>query len=246
MKNIKFKNLDITINSGELIGIIGPNGSGKTILLKMICGCIRNNYFYIDNKNVNYYSLDYKRNNIVCVFNDNIYRTKCVIEELKYYLNVLKKSNIDECLNDFINYFNIKNIINLKFEELRTEDRIYVKLLSLLIIKPSLYCVDDLFAYLSVDKKKRIINYIKERNITLLNVESNIEDLIMYDKLLILNKGKKELFDNPKTVLKNEILFNSLGLNLPFIYDINTMLKNYDLIKEDHYNDKDLVDLLWK
>ena len=76
MKYIKFKNLDITINSGELISIIGPNGSGKTILLQMICGRIKNNYFFIDNKNINFYSLDYKRNNIVCVFNDNIYRTE--------------------------------------------------------------------------------------------------------------------------------------------------------------------------
>jgi len=246
MKNIKFKNLDITINSGELIGIIGPNGSGKTILLKMICGKLKNNFFYIDNRNVNYYSLDYKRNNIVCVFNDNIYRTKSVLDELKYYLNILKRNNIEETINDFINYFKLDDIINFKFEELRTEDRIYIKLLSLLIINPSMYCVDDLFTYLSIDKKKRIINYIKERNITLLNVESNMDDLIMYDKLLILNKGRKEMFDSTSLVLRNEILFNSLGLDLPFIYEINTMLKSYDLIKEDHYNDKDLVDLLWK
>ena len=246
MKNIKFKNLDITINSGELIGIIGPNGSGKTILLKMICGRIKNNYFYIDNKNVNYYSLDYKRNNIVCVFNDNIYRTKSVLDELKYYLNILKRNNIEESINDCINYFKLNDIINFKFEELRTEDRIYIKLLSLLIINPSIYCVDDLFTYLSIDKKKRIINYIKERSITLLSVESNMEDLILYDKLLILNKGKKEIFDTTLSVLKNEILFNSLGLELPFIYEINIMLKSYDLIKEDHYNDKDLVNLLWK
>ena len=246
MKNIKFKNLDITINSGELIGIIGPNGSGKTLLLKMICGKIKNNYFYIDNKNVNYYSLDYKRSNIVCVFNDNIYRTQYAIDELKYYLNILKINNIEENINDFLNYFNLENIINNKFEELKIEDRIYIKLLSLLIINPSIYCVDDLFTYLNVDKKKRIINYIKERNITLLNVESNMEDLILYDKLLVLNRGKKEMFDITPLVLKNEVLFNSLGLELPFSYEINTMLKSYDLIKEDHYNDKDLVNLLWK
>lgn len=246
MKNIKFKNLDITINSGELIGVIGKPGSGKTILLKMICGRIKNNYFYIDNKNVNYYSLDYKRNNIVCVLNDNIYRTENVLNELKYYLNILERNNIEESINDFIYYFKLDNIINLKFEELRIEDRIYIKLLSLLIINPIIYCVDDLFTYLSNEKIMRILNYIKERNITLLSVESNMDNLIMYDKLLVLNKGQRELFDNTSTVLENEILINSLGLELPFIYEINTMLKSYDLIKENHINDKDLVDLLWK
>lgn len=246
MKNIKFKNLDITINSGELIGVIGPNGSGKTLLLKMICGRIKNNYFYIDNKNVNYYSLDFKRNNIVCVFNDNLYKTSNVLDELKYYLEILKCNDIDERINDFINYFKLDNIISFTFDKLRLEDRVYVKLLSLLIINPSIYCVDDLFTYLSLDKKNRILNYIKERNITLLSVESNMNDLILYDKLLVLNKGKKEMFDNISVVLKNEVLFNLLGLNLPFTYEINTMLKSYDLIKEDHYNVKDLVDLLWK
>ena len=246
MKNIKFKNLDITINSGELVGIIGPNGCGKTILMKMISGRIKNSYFYIDNKNVNFYSLDFKRNNIVCVFNDNIYNANNVLDELKYFLKILKCNDIDERIKDFINYFKLDNIINYNFENLRIEDRIYVKLLSLLIIKPSIYCVDDLFTYLSLEKTMRILNYIKERNITLLSVESNMNNLTMYDKLLVLNKGKKEMFDKFSEVLKNEVLFNLLGLNLPFNYEINTMLKSYDLIKEDHYNDKDLVDLLWK
>lgn len=246
MKNIKFKNLDITINSGELIGIIGPNGSGKTILLKMISGRIKNNYFYIDNKDVNYYSLGYKRNNIVCVFNDNIYKTNNALSELKYYIEFLKHSEIDEKINDFISYFRLQNIVNKKFEELRNEERIYIKLLSLLIINPSIYCVDDLFCYLNNDKKTRILNYIKERNITLLSIESDIDNLNLYDKILVLKKGKKEIFDKVENVLKKEELFNSLGLKLPFINEINIMLKSYDLINEDHFNDKDLVNLLWK
>ena len=89
MKNITFKNLDITINSGELIGIIGPNASGKTCLLRMISGRVQNDYINIDAKNINNYSLEYKRNNIVCVFDDNIYNTHCVRSELRYYLEKL-------------------------------------------------------------------------------------------------------------------------------------------------------------
>ena len=78
MNNITLKNLDVTFNSGELVSIIGPNGCGKTIILKMICGKVKNNNVLIDDKDVSLYSLDYKRNNIVCVFDDNIYNTEYV------------------------------------------------------------------------------------------------------------------------------------------------------------------------
>lgn len=244
MNSISFKNLDITINKGELIGIIGQNGCGKTIFLKMISGRIKNDYFYIDKKSINSYDLNYKRNNIVCVFDDNIYNTNSVKDELKYYLNIL---NINfNRVNDFIEYFNLYDLIDNKFDNMTIENRIYIKILSLLIINPSIFCIDDLLCYLSIDKKMRILNYIKENDITLLNVTSDMEELILYDKILIMNKGKKEVFDKTENVLNNEIIFRELGLSLPFIYDINNMLISYDLIKENHYNDKDLVDLLWK
>ena len=248
MKNITLKNLDVTINSGELISIIGPNGCGKTVLLKMICGRIKNNNVLIDNKDVNFYNIDYKRNNIVCVLDDNIYNTKYVKEELVYYLNILNLdyNNINNRLNSFIEYFKLDDILDYCFDNMNIENRMYIKILSLLIIVPSIFCIDDLLNYLNLDKRVKILNYIKENNITLLNVTSNMEELLMYDKILIMNKGKKEIFDKTEIVLQNENLFKELGLSLPFIYDINNMLMSYELIKESHYNNKELVDLLWK
>ena len=41
-------------------------------------------------------------------------------------------------------------------------------------------------------------------------------------------------------------LFKELGLALPFIYDLNNLLKSYELINEEHTIEKELVDLLWK
>ena len=248
MKNITFKNLDITINSGELVGIIGPNASCKTNFLKMICGRIKNEDINIDEHNINNYSLEYKRNNIVCVFDDNIYNTDNVKDELKYYLEklFLNKDEIDNRINDFIEYFNLKDLIDKKFINLSTEDRIYIKILSLLVIVPSLFCIDDLLTYLNRDKKIKILNYIKDKNITLLSVSSNMEEVLLFDKVLILNKGKKVIFDKTINVLENENLFKELGISLPFIYDINNMLKDYELINENHIVYRELVDLLWK
>ena len=248
MQSVTFKNLDITINSGELVGIIGPNASGKTNFLKMICGRIKNEDININEYNINSYSLEFKRNNIVCVFDDNIYNTDNVKDELKYYLEKLFLNNdeIDDRIKDFIEYFNLEDLINKKFINLSTEDRIYIKILSLLIIVPSLFCIDDLLTYLNKDKKIKILNYIKDKNITLLSVSSNMEEVLLFDKVLILNKGKKVIYDKTINVLENENLFKELGISLPFIYDINNMLKDYELINENHIVYRELVDLLWK
>ena len=248
MKNITFKNLDITINSGELIGIIGPNASGKTNFLKMICGRIKNEDINIDEHNINNYSLEYKRNNIVCVFDDKIYNTHCVRSELRYYLEklFLGEEKITAKLDYFIQYFNLENLTNLDFINMSTENRIFIKILSLLIIEPALFCVDDLLTYLSKDKKIKILNYIKDKNITFLNVTNDMEELLLLDKVLILSKGKKVIYDKTINILENENLFKELGISLPFIYDINNMLKDYELINENHIVYRELVDLLWK
>ena len=89
-------------------------------------------------------------------------------------------------------------------------------------------------------------NYFKEKNITLLNFTSNIEELLYMDKILVMNKGKKEIFDKTEVVLDREDIFKDLGLSLPFIYDINNLLKSYELINDTHIIEKELVDLLWK
>lgn len=248
IKNIELRNLGININSGELVSIIGTNGSGKTVILRMLCGRFKNDNIFIDDKSINEYGIEYKRNSIACVFDDNIYNTDTPKKELEYYLN---KLNIDDYtkktrIKDFINYFKLNNILDEDFSFMSIENRIYIKILSLLIILPNLFCIDDLLTYLNKDKKIRILNYIKEKNITLLSVTSNMEELKLFDKILVVNKGKCVAFDKTEVILSNEDMFKELGLSLPFIYDINNMLKSYELINSNHIIEKELVDLLWK
>ena len=53
-------------------------------------------------------------------------------------------------------------------------------------------------------------------------------------------------FETIKSLLNREDIFKDLGLSLPFIYDINNLLKSYELINDTHIIEKELVDLLWK
>lgn len=247
MVNVSFKRYEVNVSSGELVSIIGANGSGKTTFIKRICGKLNNQDLFINNKSISEYSLDYKKHNIACVFSDNRYNTESFSLELEYYL--VKLFDKDECrdrINYFREYFNLDNIYNKKIIDITNEDRVYLKILSLLIIKPIIFCIDDMLVYLSNEKKERILNYIKENDIILFSVISNMEEILKYDKVLVINKGEKELFDDVKNVLKDENIFKELGLSLPFIYDISNLLKSYDLIENDHIIEKELVDVLWK
>lgn len=247
MVNVSFKRYEVNVSSGELVSIIGANGSGKTTFIKRICGKLNNQDLFINNKSISEYSLDYKKHNIACVFSDNRYNTERFSLELEYYLvKLFDKNECRDRINYFIEYFNLDSVYDKKIIDLTNEDRVYLKILSLLIIKPIIFCIDDMLVYLNNEKKERILNYIKENDIILFSVISNMEEILKYDKVLVINKGEKELFDDVKNVLKDENLFKELGLSLPFIYDINNLLKSYDLIENDHIIEKELVDVLWK
>lgn len=247
MVNVNFKRYEVNVSSGELVSIIGANGSGKTTFIKRICGKLNNQDLFINNKSISEYSLDYKKHNIACVFSDNRYNTESFSLELEYYLvKLFDKNECRDRINYFIEYFNLDSVYDKKIIDLTNEDRVYLKILSLLIIKPIIFCIDDMLVYLNNEKKERILNYIKENDIILFSVISNMEEILKYDKVLVINKGEKELFDDVKNVLKDENLFKELGLSLPFIYDISNLLKSYDLIENDHIIEKELVDVLWK
>ena len=248
IKKIYFKNLDIYINQGELVCVTGPIGSGKTTLLKMICNKLNKKFIYIDGKNINNYNIEYKKNNIICIFNDNIYNTRFPLDELKYYLYKLNINNIEieNRINNFIEYFKINKIIKYSFASLSNKDRVLIKILSLLIVQPKLVCIDDLLTYLDSDNIMRIFNYIKDNSITLISVISNIEGCLLYDEILLLDKGRTKVYDKVTNVSNYINEFNECGLSLPFIYDINNLLISYDLIKDKHIIEKDLVNVLWK
>lgn len=245
MKSFSVKNYNFSLNKGDIIAIVGNNNSGKTFFLENIIGKIKNNNIFIDDININKYSISYKKKNIVCIFNNNLFNTTNSKDELEYYLKYLNIYDID-IINDFIIYFKLSNIINKSFKLLTTSERIYIKILSFLIINPSIICIDDLLTYLDNEMKLKIINYIKNKNISLIYVTTNKEELLFSDKIMILNNNKNIMFDYSNIVLKNNNILEENGVSVPFIYNINNLLLNYNLINDYHLVKKELVEYLWK
>ena len=158
----------------------------------------------------------------------------------------ISPDKITEKIKELNEYFNINKILNKSIDNLTRNDQVLVKILSYALMEPSYLALDDLLIYLNTRTKILLLNYLNSKNIMLINVTSNMEDVLYTDYILCLYKGISAIDGKTLDVLKEEKVLKRLGFSLPFMVDISIQLKLYDLIKKIYLNKEEMVKNLWK
>ena len=92
----------------------------------------------------------------------------------------------------------------------------------------------------------KILNVLRKKGMTIVNITSNSEDSIYGTDIIIINNGKVVLNKTLLRAYKEEKIFISSGVALPFIADISLKLKYYNLTNKIYIDNKSLVDEIWK
>lgn len=248
MKKLYFKDIGLDIELKPFINIIGLSGSGKTHLLNNLINKINSNNIYLDDKSLKDYDLLYLQKNIAAALKTQQFNTEYVKEELLFYqlkININEKTaykNIDS----FVKFFGLEDIIESKIEYLTEYEKSYIKILSLLIIKPSILGIDDLLTYLKIGEKMKIIKYASNNKICILNVTTNPEELLFGNDIIILDHNKVVAYESSETILSNDKYLSKIGMKEPFIVELSTNLDYYDLLKKKYFDMKTLIGELWK
>ncbi|MCX4248590.1 MAG: ATP-binding cassette domain-containing protein [Bacilli bacterium] len=249
MNVLEVKDMDLFIElNGLTTSIIGPSNSGKTVLAKRLCNKLDNSSILIDNKGIKEYDVKTLRRSIAVVLDDNNYINEYVVEELAYYQDRLdfdleeSQKNIDEIAT----FFKIKGLLNKKVQLIHTSDRILIKILSLLIINPSVFVVDNLLSYLKSDKRSLLFKYVKEKGISFINLTTNAEELLESDNVIVVNNFKSVISGSPKSILEGNSILPYMGLKLPFVVDLSHNLILYNVVNKIYMDSKALVNKLWK
>ena len=111
-------------------------------------------------------------------------------------------------------------------------------------LKPVVLILDRVLDKIS--NKKQILDYIKQKKITLINITNDIEQSLDSDKIIILNNGKIISNSKPSTILKNEKLLRENNIELPFMVDLSNKLKFYGLLENNILDINEMVETLWK
>lgn len=207
--NTIFKSLSLTINKGEFVSIIGSNGTGKSTLLNIISGFIKESEGEILLDGIDLTKLpEHKRTQLISrVFQDPSLSTSpsmTVRENLSLALNKGDLLNLKKCLRhqtktleDLLEdiSLDLKKYLDVQVKYLSGGQRQALSLIMSSITNPKILLLDEHTAALDPKTSNEIIDLtnqiVKEKNITTLMVTHNLKHAITYgDRLIMLHKGE--------------------------------------------------------
>lgn len=249
MEKLSIKSMSIDIDlTLPVTCVLGPTNSGKTYFLKKLINVIPNHDVYLDDILISEYDITYLKNNIVVVLDDDTFKCEYVAEELHYYLSKLgyRIDEITNKINELAKFFKISSLLSERIDLLTIEKRILIKILALLIIKPQIFGIDNLLGYLNETDKKNLLTFCVSNKITLINCTNNGEDLLISDKVLLLNDMKTIFYGDKKELLNGNTILPYIGINLPFTAEMSQNLVLYGILNKVYLDEKKLVDKIWK
>ena len=136
--------------------------------------------------------------------------------------------------------------IDVKTKDLPNDIKNLIKILRFLIIDPAFIAIDGLFGGIQEENKIKIIEYLKESKITLLNVVSNLNDTLYGNKIFVLDNFALVLEGSTKSILKTDTMLKKLGYDLPDEVELSIELMNYGVLNKIYIDKEKLVNTLWK
>ena len=139
-----FKDLNFKLNTKELLVIKGANGSGKTTLLKILSGLLKPIYgsIIVNKKDINLLKDEYFKYFEYIGHENAIKSALTVRENLNFYLKIKKdltKKNFEKA----IRIFNLKNLLDVKIENLSSGEKRRVSLSRLILSKSKIWFLDE-------------------------------------------------------------------------------------------------------
>ncbi|MFP5493085.1 ABC transporter ATP-binding protein [Parvimonas sp. G1641] len=222
------KDVNFSLDEGNILCILGPSGCGKTTILNSIGGFIKNNSGKIFLNGEDISSLNPEDRNISTVFQSyGLFTNKNVLENVAYGLkfrNVKKQDRINKSL-EILKIVGLEGYEYRKVHELSGGQRQRVALARSLVISPRLILLDEPFSNLDKNLRitmrneiKKLVKYFKMT--TILVTHDQEDAFIMADRVILMNEGKiiqnstvTELYNSPNSEFSLSFIGNSNKLD---------------------------------
>lgn len=211
------ESINLRIQRGEHVAIVGESGCGKSTLLKLIYGLMdlkQGEIFWEDEPILGpaynlvpgppfmkYLSQDF-----------DLMPYTSVAENIGQYLSVFYPDELKERTLELLEMIELTDFADKKVKTLSGGQQQRVALARVLAQKPNVLLLDEPFGhidnFLKNNLRRNIFNYLKEHRITTLVATHDVNDILPFadravvlrDKQIIIRARPMELYQNPKTL----------------------------------------------
>ncbi|WP_342622044.1 ABC transporter ATP-binding protein [Erysipelothrix sp. P66] len=160
-----FEDVSLELPKGKIVGLVGENGSGKSVLMKMLCGYSKPNTgainVYGETLGVN---RDFPRSVGVLINDSHFIKNYTGMENLEYLINIRKQTD-KTFLNELIQIFDMERNIHKRYKAYSLGMKQKLRIIQAFMEQPNLVLLDEPFNALDkrstmvlIDLMKRYIN----------------------------------------------------------------------------------------
>ena len=202
---------------------------------------------YYKEKKITSYPIAELQKELIVIFDEPLATNSCVAELKRFTAKIgLSSAERESRLEKFVKFFAMESYINKPLSELTRQELYMIKILRYLIIDPVFIAIDNILSCTGSENSKRIFEYIKKHEMTLLNITTNLDEALYGNKLFVLENFVLILEGNTLSVLKTDTLLKRLGFSLPLPVDLSIELIHYDVLDKIYTTNESLVNALWK
>ena len=234
VENVSFKykhsnqivldNLNFEVNDGEVVAIVGKNGSGKSTIGKLISGItkIKQGNITIDGVNIK----DKKvQDNIGIVFQnpENQIIFNNIYDELSFSLKGLERAEIERRIERALKQVGMFEYKDNDLYPLSLGQKQRIMIAEVLAKKPKHIIFDEPTTMIdSIGKEEiyKIIANLKSDGYTIICITNLADEILIADRVLILKNGKIEHEIKKKDLIKKSSLLNENGIKAPILLEI--------------------------
>jgi lipopolysaccharide export system ATP-binding protein len=215
-RKIILDNLSLRLNKGQVLGLLGPNGVGKSTIFNVITGLLKPSFgsIFVNSTKINNYPIYKRAREFKISFvpqNGGYFHDLSVMENLKAIaeITIQNESFAQEKINLLISRFELDSIRDIKADFLSGGQKKKLVIAIALISDPEILLLDEPFAALDVMTirilQKIIVDLQTKNNISIILCDHQARDLLAcVDRAAIIHNGKVLAIDTPNNLVNNK------------------------------------------
>ena len=243
-QNDVIKDVSFEIPKGSYTTIVGHNGSGKSTIAKLLIGLLKakSGEIKVLGNTLNEENVYSLRNHVGIVFQnpDNQFIGSTVADDIAFGLenHCVPQEQMQAIIEDVAARVNMSDFLDSEPTKLSGGQKQRVAIAGILAIAPDIIIFDESTSMLDPQGKASINEQIQklhdERNITILSITHDMEEVAQSEYVIVLKDGKVEMQGTPKQIFEHKGKLKEMKLELPFALSFSEKLKNEGIFKDSY------------